>query len=546
MNRITGFLFLILISCFSLISSCGGGGGGGESSTATTNSTVDDDNDGLTIEQEFSFGSSPANWDTDGDGLGDLGEFQLKTDPTNPDTDGDGQSDGTEVAAGRKPTDATSKYVDNNRDGIADNWAEYYGITKSSADPDHDLLDNLQEFKNNTNPLDWDRDDDTISDFTEIVELHSDPNRENPPKISVETGANLRWGSISTQLWEKLQQSINVRQSNPPVVPQTGGLFSCYIIGDIQHLTRFSDARSDAAFGDGFSWPDLAGRIATNSNASTLAPICAIFVGDLVDVNRDVYWNNFREGLDILDAAGMMYFFTFGNHDCGSQSIGYIKGTPGDYSLRDEQRYCSLVNTYLPPHIYKAWPTYGGSYDPISVDNTWHRFYAAGRWWVVLSIEYNPRDSVIAWADSVIKSNATANVIITTHSYITSEGVYSTEGGQRIYGQIVYPNSNVIFVVGGHHVGVTQPDGSKHPGIYRKSILTTNIAGKKVFELFFNQQEFDGIEGGQIIGGEDGAKTALITFKPATGTIQGRVTNATGEWVTGSQWQFSLSGFTFQ
>ena len=66
--------------------------------------STDYDDDGLTREDEASFGTSDDAYDTDGDGLNDHEElYDYDTDPLNPDTDGDGYDDGTEVAGGYDP-----------------------------------------------------------------------------------------------------------------------------------------------------------------------------------------------------------------------------------------------------------------------------------------------------------------------------------------------------------------------------------------------------------------------------------------------------------
>ncbi len=66
--------------------------------------TADSDGDGLTDEEEKTYGTNALQADSDGDGLFDYEEVMVyKTKPNMIDTDGDGHTDGDEVADGYDP-----------------------------------------------------------------------------------------------------------------------------------------------------------------------------------------------------------------------------------------------------------------------------------------------------------------------------------------------------------------------------------------------------------------------------------------------------------
>jgi len=66
--------------------------------------SLDSDKDGLTDEEERSFGTDINEPDSDGDGLFDKEEIKVyKTNPLDPDTDNDGYIDGDEVKSGYNP-----------------------------------------------------------------------------------------------------------------------------------------------------------------------------------------------------------------------------------------------------------------------------------------------------------------------------------------------------------------------------------------------------------------------------------------------------------
>jgi len=75
--------------------------------------------------------------------------------------------------------------IDSDSDGLRDNWEiEYFGNLEQrpNDDYDNDNLTNLEEYKYNTNPIEWDTDGDGYSDGEEI-ETDSDPlDRNSIPK----------------------------------------------------------------------------------------------------------------------------------------------------------------------------------------------------------------------------------------------------------------------------------------------------------------------------------------------------------------------------
>jgi hypothetical protein len=99
--------------------------------------------------------------DFDNDGIANKDEVEppegvSQTDPLNPDTDGDGMPDGWEVDHNLDPNDAT-------------------GDNGAAGDPDHDGLNNLDEYLNETNPNNSDSDSDGLSDGDEVHIYGSSP-----------------------------------------------------------------------------------------------------------------------------------------------------------------------------------------------------------------------------------------------------------------------------------------------------------------------------------------------------------------------------------
>ena len=120
---------------------------------------ADCDDDTLTDGEEFLiYGTSPWSPDSDGDTLGDADEINLyATDPNDSDSDDDDMRDGWEVGNSLDPNSAA-------------------GDDGGGGDPDGDLLTNLSEHNFYTDPHDADSDDDTLTDYAEVMLYSTNPN----------------------------------------------------------------------------------------------------------------------------------------------------------------------------------------------------------------------------------------------------------------------------------------------------------------------------------------------------------------------------------
>jgi len=150
-----------------------------------------------------------------------------------------------------------------------------------------------------------------------------------------------------------------------------------------------------------------------------------------------------------------------------------------------------------------------------------------GKPFLIMSVEFAPRDTVLNWAKQTLAQKKYANhtVILLTHSFLNYKNEriesekYDLPGanyGQAIWDKLIKSSPNIQLVISGH-IGA-KDDARKHVA-YRKD---KNMAGKTVHQLTFNAQAMGGGHYGN--GGDgwlrtlsfsaDGKTIAVKTFSP--------------------------------
>ncbi|OJU42314.1 MAG: hypothetical protein BGN97_13005 [Microbacterium sp. 69-10] len=197
--------------------------------------------------------------------------------------------------------------------------------------------------------------------------------------------------------------------------------------------------------------------------------------GDIVDnQDQDYQWRNADDAYRMLDEAGLPYGVLAGNHD-----VGHFEGNYGPYS------------SYFGEKRFAQNPWYGGSYK----DNRGH-FDLVSADGVDLLMLYmgwpDPNDTAsnsedIAWMNSVIRQYPERKVMINLHEFMLTTGGLGPFP-QRIYDEVVAPNSNVIAVGSGHyHDAYTRLDEFDDDG--------DGVADRTVTSMLFDYQALP--EGGQ-------------------------------------------------
>ncbi|QDV71296.1 Calcineurin-like phosphoesterase [Rosistilla carotiformis] len=229
-----------------------------------------------------------------------------------------------------------------------------------------------------------------------------------------------------------------------------------------------------------------------------------LHLGDITNNNTRKEWERAAESMQLLDGH-VPYAIVGGNHDYGPS---------GDASTRD-----TLLNEYFPYEKTAAMPGFGGAFEAGKLDNTYHLFEAGGQKWIVLALEWGPRDETIAWANDVMTKHPDHKGILVTHAYLFSNSRrydatdkvnpnhwnphhYRTPGGvndgQELWDKLVRKH-NFVFTFNGHVLN----DGTG----YRAD---PNDTGQLVHQMLANYQMRE-------LGGE--AYLRLLEFDPDGNTV---------------------------
>jgi len=194
---------------------------------------------------------------------------------------------------------------------------------------------------------------------------------------------------------------------------------------------------------------------------------------------------------------------------------------PGNHDYKDGTRDNTMLNSYFPLSSFTGMTTYQGSYD-IDSDNTYHIVNVNNNKLLILSIEFGPRQSVLDWADTIVKSNSTIPVILVTHAYVSktsgstesevllshdmnhapSNGYglgsvptdvndpYALTDITSIWRDVVYPNNNVRFVISGHDAT---------PTVASNLLISQHSNGVPIYQILSNFQYFNVNDAGHLV-----------------------------------------------
>lgn len=220
-----------------------------------------------------------------------------------------------------------------------------------------------------------------------------------------------------------------------------------------------------------------------------------IHLGDIVQTSTlKPEWENADRAMRLLDGV-VPYSMAPGNHD-----------------MVVKNRDSTLYNEYYSPERFADRPWYGGHMGETN-DNNFCFFAHSGMKFMILNLEFAPRDETLEWAAGVTKRYPDHRVIVATHCYMRQEQRDTTcatsyniagNSGEQMWQKFIRRQPNIFLVVSGHVLGV---------GLQ----TSINDAGGKVLEML---TDYQGLPNGgdgwlrslQFVPGEN--KIHVRTYSP--------------------------------
>jgi hypothetical protein len=265
------------------------------------------------------------------------------------------------------------------------------------------------------------------------------------------------------------------------------------------------------------------------NNSSALNVQMVLGMGDIVQTATNAWeYQNADTSVKLLDSANIPYLLPVGNHDYSNFQ---------DLSGRTSE--VTNFNTYFGPSRYRNYSWYKGQYPTGSNENFYGVMTIQGKTYLFLLLETFPRDSAVAWANSVLAGYPSAEVIVITHAYVYTDNtlvsrcdqfnapaynVGADNDGDGLWSKFISQHSNISLVLSGHFTG------SNGQGASRR--IDLGASGNIVNQILADYQDLP--SGGQ-------GYLRILKFSPSQNTISVSTYSPTlNSYLTDSNNQFAV------
>ena len=220
------------------------------------------------------------------------------------------------------------------------------------------------------------------------------------------------------------------------------------------------------------------------------------------------------------------YILSLGNHDLRGP-----RNKEGDE--RD-----TIINDYFPPKRFTENSRYQNNFgrdnsahfmQPGRSDNYYLYFKGGKQNYLVIALEFQPRDATLQWANNVVEAHPDYQCIVVTHKYLNHDNQINTapqykiigNNPQQMWDKFISQHANIFMLFCGHHMGETVR-------------TTKGIHGNTVHQILVDYQN------GYIGKGGNGY-LRIMTFSPADGTIKNTSYSPTlDQYLTREKSEFTL------
>lgn len=215
--------------------------------------------------------------------------------------------------------------------------------------------------------------------------------------------------------------------------------------------------------------------------------VFAIHLGDVVmNTNKESEWILANKAMELLDDK-IPYSVAMGNHDYDawiyddSKKFQYADGF-----TKFEKYFGPETPHFKGKEYYKDSCHFGA--------NSYTEFYGDGILFGVLTLEVEPDDDCLAWAQKVLTENKNTPIILATHEFLlvqkkgTDSAKYSNSkirtkvGGnspKQLFNKLISKNNQIFMVLCGHQFEKEEGEGLR---------IDFNDDGYPVYELLSNYQ----------------------------------------------------------
>ena len=224
--------------------------------------------------------------------------------------------------------------------------------------------------------------------------------------------------------------------------------FSIVVLPDTQNY-------ADAGRGiPGFSRHFYGQTLWIRENVEKLNIVMVAHVGDIVQTDHPEEWKIADKAFKTIDGVAP-YVLSQGNHDLRA----------GKAKERETR-----LDDCFPPSRFEKRPWYGGHYGKINVSN-YALFEAGGMKFLIISLEFAPRDEVLDWANGIVAKHSGRRTIVVTHGYLDNGRRiarpamgYQWKGNsaEAMWQKFVSRHKNIFLVLSGHAANCRLSSVGKH------------------------------------------------------------------------------------